>query len=218
MISGMMPRRDTLLPFVILAVVWGVLACGCQLGDAATPTDLRVAPAAVAEPQAADDDGKTAEPGDDGVAMDDRDRALVSLLSGVELVGRFTLDGDVDDDGNQPLREERYTIASITKIGGNLWKFDCRIRYMDVDVAVPVPLRVSWAGDTPVIGVTNAMIPGAGKYTARVLFHGDKYAGTWSGDGYGGHLFGRIERPAADDDPTDTDEAGTDAPSADTGK
>ena len=49
-------------------------------------------------------------------------------------------------------------------------------------------------------------IPNLGTYTARVLFYGDQYAGTWSaGADHGGHLWGRIEKSAggaAGDKPT----------------
>ena len=82
----------------------------------------------------------------------------------------------------------------MTKLRGSLWRFESRIRYGDNDVTVPIVLAVAWAGNTPVIGVTDLNVPGLGTYTARVLFFRDKYAGTWSGKNYGGHLFGRIER------------------------
>ena len=40
--------------------------------------------------------------------------------------------------------------------------------------------------------------PGWARFTARVFFHGDLYAGTWEHVGSGGgHMFGRIERGAA---------------------
>ena len=127
--------------------------------------------------------------------LNEREHAFQEMLAGVELIGHFTLDG-ADDDA--PLREERYSIASVTKVRGNLWRFECRIRYGDNDVTVPIVLAVAWAGNTPVIGVTDLAVPGLGTYTARVLFFRDKYAGTWSGKNYGGHLFGRIERPAGE--------------------
>ena len=50
----------------------------------------------------------------------------------------------------------------------------------------------SWAGDTPVVELTDLTIPGLGTYTARVLFYRDEYAGTWKGKNAGGQMFGRI--------------------------
>jgi hypothetical protein len=57
-----------------------------------------------------------------------------------------------------------------------------------------MPLKVFWAGDTPVISLTDLSIPGLGTYTARVMVYRDQYAGTWKAKDHGGHLFGRITR------------------------
>ena len=112
-------------------------------------------------------------------------------LTGATLVGHFTLTGKKPGD----LKEERYTIKALNKINEekDLWLFTARVKYGTRDVTVPMPLFVKWAGDTPVISLTNVKIPKLGTYTARVVIYGDQYAGTWSGDGYGGHLFGKIE-------------------------
>ncbi len=120
-------------------------------------------------------------------------------MSGSVLVGQFTMDG-IDAE----LREERYTIEKVTKIGEDRWRFDARVQYGQFDVTVPIPLDVKWAGDTPVISLTDLSIPGLGTYTSRVLVYRGHYAGTWSGKDYGGKLFGRIERMEAE-------EAGSDA-------
>ena len=63
-----------------------------------------------------------------------------------------------------------------------------------MDLTVPVPVQVKWAGNTPVITVEKVAIPGLGTFSARVLLDGVRYAGTWSHDDKGGHLFGVIER------------------------
>jgi hypothetical protein len=49
-----------------------------------------------------------------------------------------------------------------------------------------------WAGDTPVITLTDLSIPGVGSYTAHVVLYRDQYAGTRSGKNVGGQLFGKI--------------------------
>jgi hypothetical protein len=59
---------------------------------------------------------------------------------------------------------------------------------------------VKWAGDTPVITLTDMTIPGLGTYTARVMVYRDHYAGYWSAGDHGGQMWGRIERDAADSD------------------
>ena len=38
-----------------------------------------------------------------------------------------------------------------------------------------------------------AIVPTLGTFTARVLFYGDRYVGTWQHGKVGGHMFGKIE-------------------------
>jgi hypothetical protein len=116
-------------------------------------------------------------------------------LSGVKLVGRFTILGK--DDG--PLPKEEYTINSVTKLPeGDYWLFKTRIKYGENDVTVPLPLEVKWAGDTPIITLTDFTIPGMGTFSARVVIDKKKYAGTWAHGPAGGHLFGVIEKAASE--------------------
>ena len=61
-------------------------------------------------------------------------------------------------------------------------------------MTLPVPVRLEWAGDTPVVSVTDLGLPGLGTYTARVAFYRDLYAGMWWGSSHGGNMFGKIER------------------------
>ncbi len=110
-------------------------------------------------------------------------------MSGAVLAGRFSV------DGRENLSEERYTISSVRKLGGGVWLINSRIQYGSRDVTVPVPVKVLWAGDTPVITLTDVAIPGIGTFTARVLIYRDRYAGTWSGGDHGGQMFGLIEHP-----------------------
>lgn len=116
-------------------------------------------------------------------------------LAGVKLVGRFTILGK--DDG--PLPKEEYTINSVSKLpDGDYWLFKARIKYGENDVTVPLPLEVKWAGDTPIITLTDFTIPGMGTFSARVVIDKTKYAGTWAHGKAGGHLFGVIEKAAAE--------------------
>lgn len=135
---------------------------------------------------------------------------FAKTLSGATLVGHFTANDAPAGELPQP---DRYTIAKVTKLKGDLWLFKTRIQYGKNDITLPLPLRVCWAGDTPVITVDGVPVPGLGTFTARVLIYGDQYAGTWAGKEHGGHLFGKIEKE--EDKPADTKEekAGTPAPS-----
>lgn len=112
------------------------------------------------------------------------------LLSGVTLRGRFTIDRNTQED--ELPQEEEYTIKSAIPLGGDLWLVTSRIRYGDVDTTVPVPVVVKWAGDTPMITLDNVALPGMGTFSARVLFHRNRYAGTWQHDDIGGHMFGEL--------------------------
>lgn len=88
--------------------------------------------------------------------------------------------------------DEKYRIASVKKVAGDKWLFNARVMYGGKDLPVPIPLTVQWAGDTPMVTLTDLDIPGVGTFTARVLFYRNEYAGTWSGHGNGGQLWGKI--------------------------
>ena len=109
-------------------------------------------------------------------------------LTGAVLEGSFTINGRE----SEALRTERYEINSVTKIAGSLWTINTRIQYGSRDVTVPGPVTVEWAGDTPVVSLTDTAIPGLGTFSARVLFYRGQYAGTWSHGDTIGNQFGRI--------------------------
>jgi len=120
-----------------------------------------------------------------------RNAALEKSLSGAAMVGQFTVTGQAPESP----KTERYELASVKHVQGEMWSFQARMRYGDT--AMPLPplvLPIRWAGDTPVITVDNLAIPGLGSYTARVMIYQDHYAGFWTGKDHGGHLFGVIER------------------------
>ncbi len=91
-------------------------------------------------------------------------------------------------------RPERYEIESVTKVGEDQWRFAARIQYGNTNVAVPIVVTMLWAGDTPMVSLTDLMVPTLGTFTARVIFYRDRYAGTWSHGEVGGHMFGAIEK------------------------
>ncbi len=127
------------------------------------------------------------------------------LLTGAKLRGQFTVDGKPLDK----LTEETYEIQKVEKQAeGDWWVVTARIKYGERDMVFPVPLEVKWAGSTPVMTLDNMTIPGFGTFGARVVFHKDKYAGTWQHDEVGGHMFGIVEivqEDAADIDGSEAD-------------
>ena len=122
------------------------------------------------------------------------------MLSDVTLVGHFTITGEGDQN---PLREEKYTIRKVIKMSDDYWLFFARIQYGGRDVTAPLKLEVKWADDTPIIALTDLELPNLGTFTARVIIYRGQYAGTWSSDKHGGHLFGVITKNTAESDDTD---------------
>ena len=112
------------------------------------------------------------------------------LLTGAKMVGMFTVDGRPLDK----LSAEQYEIQKVEKqADGDWWMITARVQYGEKDFSIPVPVEVKWAGSTPVITLDKVTLPGYGTFSARVVFHGDRYAGTWQHDERGGHLFGKVE-------------------------
>lgn len=130
-------------------------------------------------------------------SQDELIKKLTKDLTGVKLVGRFTVTGK----GEMTPKEEEYTITSAMKLDEpDLWLLKARVKYGKTDGTFPIPLEIKWAGDTPVITLTNLEIPGLGTFSSRVVIYEGRYAGTWQHGDVGGHLFGVLkyddEKPA----------------------
>jgi len=108
-------------------------------------------------------------------------------MSGVTLTGRFTRqNGDA-------LAEDKYTIEKATHLKDDLWRFDARVKFGGQEVTVPVSLHVRWAGDTPVLTLTDESVAGMGKYSVRIVIYKGQYSGIWSNSqGRGGQMFGSV--------------------------
>ena len=118
------------------------------------------------------------------------EQAFVDQLTKATLVGRFSVESRPDRNP-QP---ERYAIESVKNSGDDYWIVQARITYGKYDLPVPVPVQVYWAGDTPVLQVTDLKIPLMGEgFTARVMFYKNRYAGSWYHGKVGGHMWGDIE-------------------------
>lgn len=113
---------------------------------------------------------------------------FANSMTGVVLEGSFTVDGSERDAAT-----ERYTIERVEKMAGDIWLFHAHLEFGETDVRLPVPVRLLWAGDTPIVSLTDAAIPGLGTFTARLLFYRDRYVGMWSSQDTGGFQFGTIE-------------------------
>jgi hypothetical protein len=123
-------------------------------------------------------------------SLNDAERQFAERMSGVSLIGQFTIAGREARAG----RSERYDLSSVEKVGDDRWRFNARIRYGTVDTTVPVVVPLRFVGETPMITITDYTIPTLGTFTTRIFFYGDRYAGVWQHGEFGGHMFGRIEK------------------------
>jgi hypothetical protein len=121
------------------------------------------------------------------------EKQFQDAMLNVKLVGYYTL-GDSSE-----LHDDSYVIEKVTKIKEDTWKIEAKILYNKKDFKVAMNLPVKFAGDTPVISLTDFTVPGFGKFTARVVLYNGTYAGTWSGAGagHGGAMFGKIVKNEA---------------------
>jgi hypothetical protein len=120
------------------------------------------------------------------------EKKFQQTMSGATLDGSYT-----GRNSDRPPGHDKYTLGSVTRKEGtaDTWIFVATIQYGGHNVSLPLEIPVKWAGDTPVISVTNFGVPGLGTYTARVMIYGDEYAGIWAAsDGsHGGQMWGKIE-------------------------
>jgi len=126
----------------------------------------------------------------DPVSLTDLERRFTERMRDVTLVGSFTIDGAED----RTPRQDRYEIESVQKVDDDLWRFRAVVGTGGGVIPVVAPLR--WIGDTPLLMMTDASLPGMGRFTVRLFFYEDRYAGTWQHGETGGLMSGRVEERA----------------------
>ena len=126
-----------------------------------------------------------------------------------ETLNNVTFSGYYAQGDSKELHEDRYVIERVSKVKDDMWKFEARIQYNKQDMKVAMSFPVKFAGDTPVISLTNYTVPGFGAFTARVVLYDGVYAGTWASakpgsNGarvgsalHGGTMFGKIVKNPA---------------------
>ena len=120
----------------------------------------------------------------------EREEKLHTLLQGARLVGQFSVVGMGTTPPPQP---EQYAVSRLERDAEGRWVFNVSMSYASQQHTMPVPVTIEWAGDTPMITLTEQTIPGLGTFSARVLLYDGLYAGTWKHGQFGGHMWGRIE-------------------------
>jgi hypothetical protein len=123
------------------------------------------------------------------------ERRLQETLDGARLVGQFDVVG-ADGVSRQP-QSEQYAVSQLARDAEGRWVFNVSMSYGTQQHTMPVPVTIEWAGDTPMITMTEQTVEGLGTFTARVLLYDGLYAGTWKHGQFGGHMWGRIEPAGA---------------------
>ena len=123
-------------------------------------------------------------------SQEELEAKFIATLTKATMAGRWCL---IRDGKLTPEKDDKYTIEGVLK-NPNGWMIKSRVQYNEIDMVVPVPVKVEWAGDTPVIIVDDLVVPGGNTYSARVMIYEDSYAGTWSGPKVQGLLNGMITR------------------------
>lgn len=126
---------------------------------------------------------------------EERDARFAEMIEGAELLGEFNI---VAPDGTvtKPQTDE-YAVSKLERGEGDTWVFHYSMSYGGGNkMTVPIPVTVEWAGDTPVLTMTEQTLEGLGTFSVRVVLYDDLYAGTWRAVGRaGGHMWGRIVKP-----------------------
>ena len=133
----------------------------------------------------------SADDAESGRSQTELEKQFEEMMQDARLSGKFTIWGP---DGESAPQQDLYMVSDLSKAEGDRWIFTTRMSYGDREVAIPVPCDVKWAGETPVITLTNQEIPNLGTFTARVMIYEGFYAGTWQHGPVGGHMWGRIEK------------------------
>lgn len=139
-----------------------------------------------------------AKPNDSKPDPGQLEKEFTELLTNSVLVGRFTTDGQ---EGTP--KEDRYSIGKVGKVQGqdDSWVFT-GIKYGKKDISFPIVIKVVFADGTPMMSMDEMKIEGLGTFSFRILFHGNRYAGSWQHDDHGGHMWGRVEKQKPDDKKT----------------
>jgi hypothetical protein len=124
------------------------------------------------------------------------EKEFTDNMSEAVLIGTYTTVGEGKDGSPKP---DSYEIRKVSKLKGDYWLF--RAKYGDTNLP-PLPLKVLWAGGTPVITMDDFTIPLLGTFSFRVMIDGDLYVGTWQHGKKRGHMIGTI-RKSEETDPVD---------------
>jgi len=118
--------------------------------------------------------------------------AFSAMLKNATLEGTWV---PINEAGVGEQKVDRYRVVRAEKVDGDQWRIVSKIELQGQEMEIPIPVTVKWAGDTAVLILDEVATGGGKSYSARVLFHNDRYAGSWWGKNQpGGLLSGAITR------------------------
>ncbi len=125
----------------------------------------------------------------------DLEQRLRASLEGMKMEGKFNVFGP---NGMSAPQQDLYMVSKLLRGEGDTWLFEYAMSFNQSQKMVPIPVDVLWAGETPVLTITNQPIEGlTGSFTVRLLIFDGKYAGTWQHGPVGGHMWGVLVKEAA---------------------
>ena len=114
------------------------------------------------------------------------------MMQGARMKGQFNV---VGPQGQSPAQIDLYMVSELSRGEENQWIFNYSMSFNQDQKMSPIPVEVLWAGETPVLTMTDQEIPGLqGKFSARLLIHDGKYGGTWQHGAIGGLMWGVLEK------------------------
>ena len=69
------------------------------------------------------------------------------MMNGAVMVGHSTLDGKDGLSG-----EERYSIDHVSRLSGDMWMFQARMKLEGHEIPVPVPVTIKWGRNGQLYG------------------------------------------------------------------
>jgi hypothetical protein len=154
------------LPFLCIIVLFAALGTLASAQEPTKPASAKPTPSAA-----------------------DLESKLITTLTNATLTGRAC---GIKDGQLGPDKEDSYTVVSIAKVSGDNWTITARLSYNGASIDLPIPTKVQWAGDAPVLILDDIGFGGPRTYSARVLIYDNAYAGTWSAKDHGGLVNGVI--------------------------
>jgi len=119
--------------------------------------------------------------------------AFSAMLKNATLKGTWV---PVQGGATTAEKADGYHIARAEKIAGHQWRIVSKIKHKGKEIEYPMMVEVRWAGDVAVMSLDDVAAGRGRKYSARVMYHNDRYAGSWwSQTQAGGLLSGAITRP-----------------------